>query len=300
MADSGIFTNIFTLIDESILRVIISKSGSFISVIEPLLVSGFTVYLLFLFMSYWNGRIDETAIDFAKKCLVWVIVLTFTFNIDTYNEYIPPIVMGFGDYLSQKLSGADTTINGSLDELLNIVIDGVGATMEKASGIMGTVLAVSVVLLIVVASLIFLVISAGYILLAKVFAGILVVVGPFFVGTALFPATRQFFHSWVNQAVNYILLTFFLNVLMAFFIEFMVSSFGTGAIDLSRGFNIAVGSGIFFVVLLRLPELASNLSGGLSANGFSQATRIATNVTSYAKGGKSSSKGKAENSVSKA
>lgn len=300
MADSGVFTNIFTLIDDSIINVVIGKAGTLISVLEPLLLSSFSVYLLFLFLSYWNSSIEESIVDFVRRCVAWILILSFALNIGYYNEYIVPMVMNFGDFLSQKFSGSNTTIDGNLDEMATVVLDGVKATMEKASGVTGTILAVLVILLISVFSIVFLIISAGYILLAKVFAGILVVVGPLFIAMALFPATRQYFSAWVNQVVNYALLTFFLNVLMAIFIEFMVGAFGDGAIDLARGLNIAIGAGVFFVVLLRLPELSSSLAGGLSANGFTQATRAVMNLSKAGAGKSLSAGGKKGGSIGKA
>lgn len=299
MADSGVFTNIFTLIDDSIINVVIGKAGILISVLEPLMLSSFAVYLLFLFLSYWNGSVEDNIVDFVKKCVAWSLILTFALNIGYYNDYIVPMVMNFGDYLSQKFSGNNTTIDGNLDEMAMVVLDGIKATMEKASGVTGTILAVLVIFLIGVFSIVFLIISAGYILLAKVFAGILVVVGPMFIANFLFPATRQFGMAWINQVVNYALLTFFLNVLMAIFIQFMVNAFGTGAIDLARGLNIAIGAGIFFVVLLRLPELSSSLAGGLSANGFTQTTRAVLNASKAGKG-LFSSGGKSGGSIGKA
>lgn len=284
MADSGVFNNIFTLIDDSIIKVIVGKADNIVSVLEPLFVSAFTVYLLFLFLSYWNNRLEDNIVDFVKKMSVWAIVIGFAFNFSNYNQYVVPFVLNFGDDLSQTFSGSNTTMDGSLDSLATIIVDGVKETMEKASGISGTIMAVMTIFLICVSSIIFLIISAGYILLAKVFAGILVVVGPVFIALFLFPATRQFFSAWLNQVINYSLLTLFIHILMAIFVEFMVSAFGTGAIDLSRGFNIALGAGVFFVILLKLPELASGLAGGISANGFSTAGRV---IQSVATGGKS-------------
>lgn len=289
MADSGVFTNIFTLVDDSIVKVVIEKSGVFITVLQPVFLSCFTVYLFYLLISYWTGNLEDIAIDLFKRAMGWLIILSFTLNISNYNEFVVPMVMNFGDFLSQKFSGGSSTINGSLDGLVSIILDGMKATFDKADGVLGTVQAVLVILLIAIASIIFLVISAGYILLAKIFLGMLVVVGPIFIGLALFPATRQFFSAWINQVVNYTLLTLFISVLMAIFIKFMVGAFGTGAIDLTRGFNIAIGAGIFYVVLLKLPELASGLAGGISANGFMQAGRTAK---SFMPKGKQDSKDK--------
>lgn len=284
MADSGIFTNIFTLIDDSIVKVVVSKSANLITVIEPLLLSGFTVYLLFLFLSYWNSSFEENIVDFFKKSIAWFVILGLSLNLGNYNEYVVPFVLGLGDGLSHTFSGTDTSVNGNLDELTTIILDGIAETLKEADGISGTVVAIITILLISVFSLIFLVISAGYILLAKVFAGILVVVGPVFIALALFPATRQFFSSWLNQVLNYALLTLFIHILMTIFIQFMVGAVGKGYIDLGRGFNIAIGAGVFFVIMLRLPDLASGLAGGLASSGFSQAGRVAKAV---ATGGKS-------------
>lgn len=301
MADSGIFTNIFTLIDDSIVKVVVSKSSNLITVIEPLLLSGFTVYLLFLFISYWNSSFEENIVDFFKRSMAWFIILGLSLNLGNYEEYVVPFVLGFGDGLSRTFSGADTTINGSLDELAMTVLDGISATIEEADGVSATVVAVLIILLISIFSVIFLIISAGYILLAKIFAGILVVVGPLFISLALFPATRQFFSAWINQIINYSLLTLFIHILMAIFIQFMVNAFGTGYIDLARGFNIAIGAGIFFVILLKLPDLASGLAGGIASNGFSQAGRIAKAVATSGKSeaGKSPAPNPNKNSMEK-
>lgn len=289
MADSGIFTNIFTLVDDSIVKVVVEKSGVFITVLQPLFLSCFTVYLFYLLISYWTGNLEDIAIDLFKRAMSWLVILTFTLNISSYNEFVVPLVMNFGDFLSQKFSGGGSTISGSLDDLASIILDGMQATLEESSGLAGTFTAVLTVILIAVASIIFLIISAGYILLAKIFLGMLVIIGPIFIGLALFPSTRQYFSAWLNQVVNYTLLTLFISVMMAIFIKFMVGAFGTGYVDLARGFNIAIGAGIFYVVLLKLPELASGLAGGISANGFMQAGRTAK---SFMPKGKQDSKDK--------
>lgn len=273
MVDGGIFTNIFTLIDDRIIKVVMTKTGSLISVIEPLLLSAFTFYLLFLFWSYWNALVEDTIVDLGKKIVSWLVVLGFALNISNYNENIVPMVMGFGDFLSHKFSGVDTHVSSNLDELLMIIITGIQETFNEAEGSSATVVAVVTIFLVSVSSIIFLVISAGFILLAKVFSGLLVIVGPIFISLALFPATRQFFSAWLSQVVHYIFLTFFIQILMVLFIEFMMSALGKGYIDLVRGFNIVIGAGIFFVILVRLPDLAAGLAGGITTGGFTQTVK---------------------------
>lgn len=284
MADggTGVFTNIFTLIDENVVNVVTSKVGNIIPILEPLLLSGFTVYLLFLFWSYWNSQLEESISDLGKKTLAWIVILGFSLNISTYNEYVVPVVMGFGDFLSHKFSGSDTTINGNLDDMLFQIIGGIQKTLDEAKGVSGTIVALITIVLVSVASIVFLIISAGYILLAKVFLSLLVVIGPIFISLALFPATRQYFSSWLNAVLNYTILTFCIQVLMALFLGFMQSVVGEGYIDLMRGFNIVVGAGIFFVILLKLPDFATSVSnGGISATGFTDAYKRATGVKDF-------------------
>jgi type IV secretion system protein VirB6 len=136
---------------------------------------------------------------------------------------------------------------------------------------------------------IFLIIAAAYIVLAKVFLSILVVLGPLFISLALFPATRQFFSAWVNQVVNYNLYFLLINIVGAIFISYMNATFDQTTLLSDAGVIHLIFVCLFFaVILLKLPEMASGLAGGIAANGFGAlSSTISSSQRMFSGGGKS-------------
>lgn len=268
-----IFSDVFTLIDTAIINVVSSKTANLMNVLSPVFLAGFIVYVIFVTWSYFGSSIEQTLWDLLKRITAWGVIISFSINVGSYLSNVVPLVTGLGDGLTQIFSGSTGTIDSSLDSLATTFVQGIWDTFDKASGVEGTLLAISAIAIIVLFGVPFFVIAAAYILLAKVFAAILAVVGPVFIACALFPATRQYFSSWVNQVVNYALLLLLLNITATIFIEFIRVQFGTGVFDLARSINLAFAAGMFFIVLLKIPELASGLSQGMAINGFAQAGR---------------------------
>ena len=66
----------------------------------------------------------------------------------------------------------------------------------------------------------------------------------------------------------------------------MQSAIGDGLnITFYNAFIIAIGSGLFFVVLLKIPELSSSLGGGMNMNGMSNAVRAVQTAVTAGKAG---------------
>ncbi|QPT43568.1 type IV secretion system protein (plasmid) [Moraxella nonliquefaciens] len=216
------FSDVFDKIDVAIQEVIAGNVSNLMNVLEPLLLSGFTVYLLFLFLSYWNGRFEDSIVDFFKKVIAWILILGFSVNVSGYNQTIMPIVMGLGDGLSHALNGqTNATV---LDNMATSMVDIVTKNNDEAKKLpitsVGRYLMIVIYNAIVIISFsVFLVISASYILLAKIFTGILALVGPVFISLGLFPATRQYFTAWINQVVNYSLMLLLMNIVASFMIK---------------------------------------------------------------------------------
>lgn len=268
-----IFSDVFTLIDTAIINVVSSKTANLMSALSPVFLAGFIVYVIFVVWSYLGSSIENTLFDLLKRIAAWGFIISFSINVSSYITNVVPLVTGLGDGLTHIFSGSTGTIDSSLDSLATSFAQGVWDTYDKAEGIEGTLLAICSIIIIVIFGVPFFIIAAAYILLAKVFASILAVVGPIFIACALFPATRQYFSAWVNQVVNYALLLLLLNITATLFVEFIQVQFGTGLFDITRALNLSFATGMFFIVLLKLPELASGLSQGMAINGFAQAGR---------------------------
>lgn len=118
-------------------------------------------------------------------------------------------------------------------------------------------------------------------------------------GIALFPATRQFFSSWLNQVVTSGLTIFFMNVIVGVMITYLINMINGllqegGMLGISTVASFAISCVIFFIVILKIPELASGLGGGISNNGFQQAVSTVKGVAKGVKGLKSGSGGSME------
>lgn len=287
-----IFGRIFQKIDAVVQNDILSSVSNVANVLSPIMISAFTIYLLFVFLSYWQGSSPETTlVDMIKRVMAWAVVVGFGVNLTTYNNTVVPIVMGMGDGLVDLFNGTDGSLGSSLDNLGTQLVDIVVKNNDKANQLpmpfgLGDKIAVIFKNAIIIISFgIFLIIAGAYIILAKVMTAILAVLGPIFISLALFPATRQYFMSWVNQVVNYSLYLVIVNVTASIFIGYLNGDFGLAGIEAETETGLVevfLTSLIFFVVLLKLPELASGLAGGIANTGFGGALQTASNM---AKGG---------------
>lgn len=287
-----IFGRIFQKIDAVVQTDIVANISNVANVLSPIMLSAFTIYLLFVFLSYWQGSSPEsTMVDLMKRVTAWAVVIGFGVNLSAYNSTVIPIVMGLGDGLVHLFNGTDGNIGSSLDNLGTKLVDIVVKNNDKANNLpmpfgLGDKIAVVFKNAIIIISFgVFLIIAGAYIILAKVMTAILVVLGPIFICLALFPATRQYFMSWVNQVVNYSLYLLIVNVTASIFIGYLNGDFGLASIEAETETGLVevfLTSLIFFVVLLKLPELASGLAGGIANNGFGSAGQA---MSGMARGG---------------
>lgn len=265
-----IFTDMFNAFDNQVLNTINTGSAQMISLISPLVAAGFSLYVLLILLSYWRGHNDTPIVDFLMKMAGWAAVLTAGMNISYYSEYVVPFFNGLGDDLSRALTGGSDLSNG-LDTLLNLYIDAIKSMYDGLQSYqIGLYVEVSVLAICVfMVGVPFLAIAAAYIILAKFALGLLLALGPAFIVTALFPATRQFFQNWTGQCLNYGLLVALFGAVGAIEVRFMTSVLPTSfsAKDVMLTYAIEgkiVASGLVFIVVsLSMPSLASQLAGGV-------------------------------------
>lgn len=278
----AIFTEIFQNIDTAVVQTIASGTAQLVNVLSPLFFAGFTLYMLFLLFSYWQGTSPEVAmVDLLKRIAAWTVILTLSLNISGYNEYVLPLVLHLGDGLSQAFSGQPASNASVLDALTEQLIKVINSNAKLAaettglSGIGERIETALINLLLLICFSVFLVIAAAYIMLAKVFLAILAVVGPVFIACALFPMTRNLASAWAMQVLNYALLLLLMAITAGVFINYLNNSLSSvslvEAVTHTATVHAALATMMFAIILLKLPELASGLAGGIAANGFGAA-----------------------------
>ena len=158
----------------------------------------FSIYVLLILWTYWQGRNDEPVNDFLMRMATWALILTCGMNIQFYTTYIVPVLNGLGEQLAGALTNGNNPISG-LDNLLNAYINAAQSIYTQASGLK-VIAAVWTIALMIIFGGPFMAIAIAYIILAKFALGILLALGPFLSRPRSFPRRVTFFGTGLGNA----------------------------------------------------------------------------------------------------
>ncbi|MFM0454172.1 type IV secretion system protein [Paraburkholderia nemoris] len=248
--------------DKNVLNTISTGSSNIIALISPLIATCFSIYVLLILWTYWQGRNDEPINDFLMRMATWALILTCGMNIQFYSEYVVPFFNGLGEQLAGALTNGSNPVSG-LDNLLNAYIHAAQAIYAQASGLK-VIAAVWTIALMIIFGGPFMAIAVAYIILAKFALGLLLALGPLFISAALFPPSRQFFWNWVGQCMNYTLLVALFAAACALEVNFAMGVVPlNGSPSIAQVIDLDIMGLAFWVISLNLPGLASSLAGGV-------------------------------------
>ena len=261
---------------------LIEKTGQFIEGIAPIFSLGLSLYVVLLTFYYYNKGFDESIVDISKRVLVWLIIIAFAFNAGNYAK-IAGIIYAMPDQLSSLFgfthSGPNAVETGlqSIDRMI-FSLDQI--SKDKAWYEIQTHLAVygAKLITMILGYLLFMVAYAFY-LIAKVCLALTLMIGPLFLGAALFPGTRQYAMNWIGQCLNYIVtiaLLTLISVIQSSFVQSTVDDWAnqSGAWDLVEAWKaisqLLVMTVIFLMAALSIPSIAGALTGGAMADSHSR------------------------------
>ncbi|KAE8756756.1 conjugal transfer protein TrbL [Paraburkholderia madseniana] len=248
--------------DKNVLNTISTGSSNIIALISPLMATCFSIYVLLILWTYWQGRNDEPINDFLMRMATWALILTCGMNIQFYSEYVVPFFNGFGEQMAGALTNGSNPVSG-LDNLLNAYINAAQAIYAQASGLK-VIAAIWTIALMIIFGGPFMAIAIAYIILAKFALGLLLALGPLFISAALFPPSRQFFWNWVGQCMNYTLLVALFAAACALEVNFAMGVVPlNGSPSIAQVIDLDIMGLAFWVISLNLPGLASSLAGGV-------------------------------------
>ncbi|NKF95666.1 conjugal transfer protein TrbL [Ralstonia solanacearum] len=292
MADSGnlqvtVFADMFNDFDNNLLGVINSGSANIITLITPLMAVGFSIYVMLVMVSYWRGHSHEPVPDFIQRMAGWAVVLTFGMNIGYYSQYVVPFFNGLGDDIARALCG-NTSTGAAIDSLATTYAKVMWEIFKAADGIEETLNAIVYIAITLLFGMPFMSIAAAYIILSRFALGLLLALGPMFIGAALFPATRRFCEAWIGQCLSYGFLVALISAAGLIEIRF-AQSISPNHATLGSLIKIVLMGVSFIVISLNLPGLASQLSGGVGISSMvgkiGQAARAMQAIRSLMKGG---------------
>ena len=294
---SGIISPVTDALLTSMGTDLFSKSANLISGLAPLFSAGFGLYLLLVIVTYYSRGFDEAFVDLAKRCLGWMIIISFAFNAGMYQK-LANMAYELPEALGSLVASGKFEFS-ALDATMDQFIEKIGLVFEIASrldwddvggkiGVYVTGLAMAVV------GSLFLIILVAFYLVAKLSLAMVILVGPIFIGAMLFPATRQWGMNWIGQILNYSITITFYVILALIQYAYFESQLLT-EMDKFRDivqFNPVIpvliqfllSTIIFIVVAFNVPSIASALTGGASAGGFGAVANAARQAAMLAKG----------------
>lgn len=268
------------------------KSNNMISGIAPVFQIGFGIYILLIAFDYYKRGFDENVVDLGKRMIGWLLIIAFAFNSSQYQKLanimwmLPENLSGLLGTSTYTASALDTQSNNILKMMENIFAYASSLDMLQVSDKL--MLYIGGTVAVILAYLFFL-ITFAYYLISKLSLAMVIVIGPMFIGSMLFPATRQWGMNWIGQILNYSVTVVFYVILGALQNDFFKNQLERAVVGEIGSVAQVVGliplfflsTTIFILVAWSIPSISSALTGGASVNGFS---RTVMSVARWAKG----------------
>ncbi len=269
-------------IDTIVVGFIGTGASNVSAAVAPLFATMITLYLVLWGFALWRGLIQEPFSDFVVRIMKIALIAMFAVNAGVYNVQIAARLYAVPTGLvATLLSGVNVATDGFagastgslIDQQLANFMDVYKLFADAAAAGSGVVepltlwLQGAFLLVFGVAVVIF---GAALIILSKVALGIILALGPLFIICLLFEPTRNFFSSWLNQALNFVLLFVLTGAVVALSAYLtrewstqIITRVGGDVPELPMVLGLVVLAGSIMLVLWQLPGIASGLAGGV-------------------------------------
>ncbi|KKW89857.1 type IV secretion system protein [Sphingobium chungbukense] len=270
---STLFNDFYIQVDNQLDLFLNERLQNVVEVVRGPLAVGLVIYIALFGYMVMRGIISEPWGELfyrmVKLCLLYIAATTVA-----YSEWITtPLFHGMPDALSQALSGRTiTSVGAAFDDYFNQADSIVLIIRAKAA----TYIEINPMRLVLIALAVCLYALAGLsatigfsiTIFAKIALAIIIALGPIFIALALFEPTRRFFHGWLGQVFNYIVL---MGVIIA--ITTLISDLGSIAIAAAESkADVTIGAVLFAVYLFlgtifffQAPAIATGIAGGAAA-----------------------------------
>jgi type IV secretion system protein VirB6 len=203
-------------------------SVQIMTVIAPLAVIGYTIYLILLGWQIMRGEAHDPVHLIVKRMFMLAVVGSLALVFGVYNTYVLQFVLWLPRLLVQTIAGTPTIALTALDAngaplgfaanggnlTLGTVLDSVFQTYTNLynllwshafTGFLPNFAVIISALFVAIALFIVIAIGLGFYLLARVELALCLGVGPLFIILAAFETTRVWTQRWIGQLWHYML-----------------------------------------------------------------------------------------------
>ncbi|MCO6521229.1 MULTISPECIES: type IV secretion system protein [Snodgrassella] len=279
----ALFEEMGKVFQESSTHMIGSAVSNIISAITPAVTTGVIIYFLMTGYMVLAGRISEPIGDVCIKAFKIALVAALCLSTGGIMDYVVGGINGVESMFMRAISGGmDTNIYTALD---NSMGHGIDVAVEAASAAddldiwsIGTILAFYITAIVMgIATVLMVVLGGALVMLSKIALAVILGLSPFFIVGWMFPMTAKWADAWLNQALNYALLSSIVLFILTIGITFFDHEATTLARMVSTGnsfpvkvlLHVVVISLVVLHVLKQAPEIAAGLAGGAASAGAS-------------------------------
>ena len=271
----GIFATFSAWLNGQLAAYIGDNTARLAAVLEPAIVTVAAIYVMAWGYLHLTGKIDEPVMTGLKRILVLALILGVGLRLWLYNSLLVDTFYHAPAQLAAALVGSADPV-GTIDAVWTsggTVGDNLwdkGSALNIESLIAAVLVWCLMGILCVYAMFLF--------ALSSIALAILLALGPLFIASLFFDATKRFFAAWIAQLANYALITV-LTVMVAALLLQIVKSYA--AQTAARGsailtvdvLNMLLIAVLVFLVMRQVMPIAASLAGGASLNSFGMVSR---------------------------
>jgi len=273
----GFFVTFWVWLNGQLATYIGDNTARLAGVLEPAVVTLATVYVMAWGYLHLTGKIDEPLMAGVKRIVMLAIILGVGLRLWLYNTLIVDTFYSAPAQLAAAVIGSSDPV-GTIDAIWERGGTVAGILWDKgAFGVtgIGFVLAGGVVWCLIGLLCVY---AMFLIALSSIALAVLLALGPLFIASLFFDATRRFFSAWIAQLANYGLITI-LTVMIAALLLQVVQSYatqtaarGTGILTVDA-LHMVLITVLVFLILRQVMPIASGLAGGLALSTFGLVSR---------------------------
>ncbi|WP_432786995.1 hypothetical protein AAEX37_01060 [Oligella sp. MSHR50489EDL] len=283
--------SVFSEITKDLTKIIeedlFNRSADLITKVSDLFALGFGIYLIILIWGYQKAGLDDSISDLIKKIGAWLIIIALAFNAENY-KLLAEAVYKAPDEVASWITGNTLGTDFVETQLLNV--DEVVSEISKMNAETGTFSMGTSITLSVATGVVFFIgyltvlFIWGFYMITKFSLALVLILGPIFIGSMLFPTTRQYGMNWIGQIFNYIVtITLYMGIslIQLNYVESTLKKFKAPTkkgwfgdvvvVDLELIWallgNLLIITIIFIPICLSIPSIAASLTGGAGVDG---------------------------------
>ena len=272
----GFFTTFSTWLNGQLAAYIGNNTARLASILEPAMVTLATIYVMAWGYLQLTGKIDEPITTGLKRIAVLALIFGVGLRLWLYNTVIVDTFYNAPAQLAAAIVGSADPV-GTIDAIWDSggTVAGILSTKGSAAWNLGFFIAAVLVFCLVG----LLCVYAMFLLaLSNIALAVLLALGPLFIASLLFDATKRFFAAWMAQLANYALITvltvmvaaLLLQIVKAYAIQTAALGSAIVTVDVLNMLLIAV---LVFLVMRQVMPIASALAGGAALNSFGLVSR---------------------------